>query len=90
MTTRMARLTGASTPSLPTYHTVADALEKQNGAGVRLAGWTIARTLLIAPPMMVVGVEPKRAFLGAFLGSALISVFTLLRIYNAGFEARNA
>lgn len=88
---RLAQIPPASSTNgaaLPTYATVADALEKKNGSGVRLAGWTVARTLLIAPPMMAVGVEPKRAFLGAFLGSALISVFTLLRIYNAEFEAR--
>lgn len=74
--------------SLPTYQTIADFLEKKNGSGVRLAAWTVARTLLIAPPMMAVGVPAKKAFLGAGLASAMISVFTLLRIYNAEFEAR--
>lgn len=74
--------------ALPTYATVADALEKKNGAGVRLLGWTVARTLLIAPPMMMVGVKPGKAFGGAAIASGLISVFTLLRIYNAEFEHR--
>jgi hypothetical protein len=73
-------------PSLPTYATVADVLEKKNGSGVRLLGWTFARAALIAPPFLVVGVSPKKAFAGAMLASGLISLFTLLRIYNAGFE----
>lgn len=78
-----------SKAALPTYATVADTLEKKNGAGIRLAGWTIARTLLIAPPMMMVGVRPMRAFGGAAIASGLISIFTLLRIYNAEFEHRS-
>jgi hypothetical protein len=71
-------------PALPTYHTVADVLEKKNGSGWRLAGWTVARTLMIAPPMLVVGVPAKQAFAGAALASAMISVFTLIRIAHAG------
>lgn len=78
----------SKTPALPTYKTVADYLEKKNGAGIRLFGWTIARSFLIAPPMMLVGVPPKKAFLGAFLASGLISLFTLMRIQNAGVEAQ--
>jgi hypothetical protein len=75
------------TPALPTYKTVADYLEKKNGSGIRLFGWTIARSFLIAPPMMLVGVPPKKAFLGAFLASGLISLFTLMRISNAADQA---
>lgn len=74
---------GGGSPSLPTYHTVADVLEKKNGSGWRLAGWTVLRTLLIAPPMMAVGVPAKQAFGGAALASGLISVFTLMRIDQA-------
>lgn len=79
------RLTPAS---LPTYRTVAAVLERQNGAGIRLAGWTVARTLLIAPPMIAVGVPAKKAFMGAGLASILISTFTILRIFNAEWETR--
>lgn len=78
-----------SKAALPTYATVADTLEKKNGAGLRLVGWTVARTLMIAPPMMMVGVKPVRAFGGAAIASGLISIFTLLRIYNAEFEMRS-
>jgi len=74
---------GQGGAALPTYSTVADVLEKKNGSGIRLAGWTLARTLLIGTPMMVVGVPPKQAFGGALLASALISVLTLERIGNA-------
>jgi hypothetical protein len=70
-------------PRLPTYRTVAGVLEQEKGSGTALLGWTVLRTLLIAPPMMIVGVDTKRAFIGAGIASGLISVFTLLRIFNA-------
>lgn len=78
---------GDQRAALPTYQTVADVLEKKNGSGWRLAGWTVARTLMIAPPMMVAGVPAKQAFVGAALASAMISVFTLARIEHAGKQA---
>lgn len=68
---------------LPTYSTAAAVLERDKGSGVRLLGWTVARTLLIAPPIMVVGVPVKQAFAGAALASGLISLFTLLRLFDA-------
>jgi hypothetical protein len=73
-----------SKPALPTYRTAASFLERKNGSGFALAGWTIARTLLIAPPMLIVGVPATQAWVGAGLSSALISGFTLLRILNTG------
>lgn len=69
--------------SLPTYKTAASVLEKDKGSGVRLLGWTVARTILIGPPMMLVGIPARQAFLGAGLASGLISIFTLLRIFDA-------
>lgn len=70
-------------PDLPTYATVADVLEKKNGSGLRLAGWTVARTAMIAPPMLAVGVPVRQALAGSALASCLISLFTLLRIKGA-------
>jgi len=70
-------------PALPTYHTAASVLEGHNGSGLRLVGWTALRTALIAPPMMLVGIPAKQAFLGAGIASGLISLFTLMRIFNA-------
>ncbi|MGH7177097.1 MAG: hypothetical protein ACREJC_06950 [Tepidisphaeraceae bacterium] len=69
--------------ALPTYRTAARVLEGEKGSGIKLAGWTVARTLMIAPPMMIVGVPMKQAFAGAAFASALISVFTVARIFNA-------
>lgn len=69
--------------ALPTYATVADVLEKKNGSGWRLAGWTVARTVMIAPPLLAVGIPAKQAFAGAALASVLISLFTLERIKHA-------
>ena len=73
----------SDTAALPTYRTAARVLEGDKGSGVRLIGWTVARTLLIAPPFMIVGVPAKQAFFGAAIASGLISVFTLLRIFDA-------
>ena len=77
-------------PTLPTYQTIAATLEGKTGSGLALLGWTIARAALIAPPFMLIGVEPKRAVAGAVLASSLISAFAMARIYNAGYEARAA
>jgi hypothetical protein len=83
---QLAQAAAEGEPKLPTYRTIADVLEKKNGSGVRLAGWTVARTFLIMPGLLAVGVSPKKAFLGSMLSSSLISVLALVRIYNAGFE----
>jgi hypothetical protein len=74
----------ALAPRLPTYRTAAAVLEGHTGSGLRLLGWTIARTALIAPPMMLVGVSAKQAIYGAVIASALISSLTLLRIGHTG------
>jgi hypothetical protein len=68
---------------LPTYRTAARVLEEEKGSGLALLGWSVARTFLIAPPMMIVGVGARQAFAGAALASGLISTFTLLRLFNA-------
>lgn len=68
---------------LPTYKTAAQVLERDKGSGWRLAGWTVMRTLLIAPPMLIAGADAETAWTGAAIASGLISVFTLLRIFDA-------
>ena len=70
-------------PKLPTYRTVAGILENEKGSGMALVGWTALRTLLIAPPMLFVGVPAKQAFVGSALASMFISTLTLLRIFDA-------
>lgn len=72
-----------SGPALPTYETAAKVLEADKGAGLKLAGYTVLRTIMIAPAMMVVGVPMKKAWLGAGLASGLMSIFVLLRIFDA-------
>jgi len=71
-------------PQLPTYQSAAAVLEGTTGSGIRLFGWTLARMLLIGPPMMAVGVPAKQAFFGAALASGLISSLALLRLAKAG------
>lgn len=75
--------TRARKPDLPTYKTAAETLRGDDGAALRMLGWTVARTIMIGPPMIAVGVPAKQAFAGAALASSLISVFTLMRIFNA-------
>lgn len=71
-------------PSMPTYLSAAEVLEKKTGSGYKLLGWTVLRTLLIAPPMMLAGVDSRRAWLGAAMSSALISSLAMARIFSAG------
>lgn len=68
---------------LPTYKTAARVLEGSKGSGWALVGWTMARTILIAPAMQIVGVPWKKAWLGALLASGVMSVFVLIRLFNA-------
>lgn len=70
--------------ALPTYRTTAAVLEGKTGSGMKLVGWTALRTVLIAPPMLLVGVPAKQAWTGAGIASILISSLTLLRIFSAG------
>lgn len=70
--------------SIPTYATAADVLSKKTGSGLKMVGWTVARTLLIAPPILLVSKAPSwQIWLGAGLSSILISVFAMMRIFNA-------
>ena len=74
----------ARKPSMPTYLSAAETLERKTGSGLKLLGWTVLRTLLIAPPMQIVGVPAKQAWWGAALSSGLISALAMARIFNAG------
>lgn len=79
----IVRRMASNSAALPTYRTAARVLEGDKGSGVRLLGWTLARMLIIAPPVMATGVPAKQAFFGAAMASGLISMFTLLRIFDA-------
>lgn len=80
------------TPQLPTYKSVAALLERKTGSGLKLFGWTVARTILIAPPMWAAGraldgrvdgftaISWRQAFIGAGIASALISSLAVLRV----------
>jgi hypothetical protein len=70
-------------PQLPTYRTAAAYLEGSTAHGWKLLGWTAGRTVLIAIPMMIVGIEPKKAILGSALASLIISGLAVARISNA-------
>jgi len=71
---------------MPTYLSSAETLERKTGSGLKLLGWTVLRTLLIAPPILLVTPSEyrQRVWLGAIMSSSLISGLALLRIFNAG------
>lgn len=89
-------------PQLPTYRSVAAFLERKTGSGIKLFGWTLARTVLIAPPMWAVGkalgervdgfspITWKQAFFTAGLASVLISSLAVFRVGKAEGEFTNA
>lgn len=66
------------TPTLPTYQNAAALLERRNGAGWRLVGWTLARSALIATGVTIAGVEPKKALAGGLVASGLITLLAVL------------
>ena len=68
---------GQNEPILPTYQSAAAALEKKNGAGLRLVGWTLARATLIAGGMLIVGVRLDKAVAGAVVASALVTTLAV-------------
>jgi hypothetical protein len=76
----------ARKPVMPTYLSAASVLEKKTGSGWKLAGWTLLRMLLIAPPILLITPNQyhRRIWLGAALSSGLISGLALLRIFSAG------
>lgn len=79
----------ATQSAIPTYATAAKVLSEQTGSGVKMVGWTIARTLLIAPPVLLFTPRDvhSRVWMGAAASSILISVFALLRIFDAKHTA---
>lgn len=84
MSITLADAAAAPPPSLPTYVNAAGVLENRTGSGWKLAGWTVARTLLIAPAFLTIGVPAKKAWGGAALASVMISGLTLMRIFAGG------
>ena len=70
-------------PTLPTYTNAAALLERRNGAGLRLAGWTLARSVLIAAGVMVVGVKPQRALAGGLVASVLVTAMAVCVLKGA-------
>lgn len=74
------------TPSMPTYLSAAETLERKTGSGLKLAGWSLLRMLLIAPPILLITPREvhRKVWIGAALSTTLISVLAMLRIFNAG------
>ena len=68
--------------ALPTYLNAAGVLEKRNGSGVRLIGYTVMRAMIMGPIVMITGVPARQAFFAAGLTSVLMSTFVLLRIFD--------
>jgi hypothetical protein len=73
-------------PSMPTYLSAAETLERKTGSGLKLVGWSVLRMLLIAPPILLITPKEmhRRVWIGAAMSTALISILAMLRIFNAG------
>lgn len=69
-------------PRTPTYRSAARVLERRNGEGMRLVGWTLMRTALILPGFMIAGVPMRKAIAGSLISSALISTFAIVFIHQ--------
>ncbi len=74
-----------SRSNIPTYATAADVLSKKTGSGLKMVGWTVARTLLIAPPILLFTPREvhSKVWWGSIASSLLISTFAIMRIFNA-------
>jgi hypothetical protein len=74
-------------PKLPTYRDGAALVESENGSGWRMVGWTVARSALIAVPMLAIGVRTDKAITGSLLASTAMTALALWRI-NGAIERR--
>ena len=64
--------------SLPSSASVQGLLEGQPGGLGRVVASTALRSVLILPGLLVAGVAPRRALLGALLGSVGITAFIVI------------
>jgi len=65
--------------ALPTYNSIADAMSEENGAGIRLAGWTVGRAVLIVPGLRLAGIPWTQTLAGSMFASTTISALSVLR-----------
>jgi len=65
--------------ALPTYESIAKIISEEGNSGTALAGWTVARSLLIIPGVRLVGVPMGQAVVGSVIASSTISALALLR-----------
>ena len=70
---------GAEVKGLPTYNTIADAMSEESGAGVRLAGWTVGRAVLLVPGLRLAGIPWTQTLAGSMFASTTISALSVLR-----------
>lgn len=66
-----------SSCALPSSDSAKRALDGEANGVRDLALSTLLRSALIAPGMMVVGIEPKKAVLGSVISSIFITTFIL-------------
>lgn len=65
----------------PTYTTAMRIVTGDLTAPVEMVGWTVLRSLLIAPGLALAGVRGKQLIFGALAASSMVSLFALWRSY---------
>ena len=66
-------------PALPTYDTIAEVMSDEYGSGLRLAYWTVGRSVLMVPGLRMVDVPWKQALAGSLVASTFMSSLALWR-----------
>ena len=66
------------TKSLPSSDAAAEFLKGREGGTGKVIASTVLRSVLILPGLLVVGVEPRKAFFGSIISSSLITGFILI------------
>lgn len=67
--------------SAPTYNTAHRIVQGDATAPVELIGWTVLRSLIIAPGLALAGVRGNKLLWGTVAGSTMVSLFALWRSY---------
>ncbi len=68
--------------SAPTYSTSQRVVTGDLTAPVELLGWTVLRSLLIAPGLALAGVRGNKLIWASAAGSSMVSLFALWRSYS--------
>ena len=79
--TRFVAVSDHERVSAPTYETAHRIVTGDLTAPIEMVGWTVLRSLLIAPALALAGVRGNRLVWASLAGSSMVSLFALWRSY---------